>query len=56
MKAPNENTTTVVMCKCGKNPATPEMHRCPYQAEINDNDTDFCNCCSDCSFECAMDI
>ena len=32
-------------------------HSCPYQADINDNgDEDYCNCCSDCTTDCAMDI
>jgi hypothetical protein len=42
-------------CKCGQ-PGTPELHSCPYQSDINDDDTEGCNCCPDCCHECAMDI
>lgn len=32
-------------------------HSCPYQAELYGNDDeDYCNCCSDCRHECAMDV
>ena len=46
----------IVMCGCGKNPAS-DPHLCPYQYEINDNDDpEYCVCCPDCEHECAMDI
>ncbi len=44
------------MCKCGKNPATPDLHSCRYQADINDDPTPSCTCCGDCEGECAADI
>ena len=44
--------------KCGKcERASEGWHRCPYQADINDNcDPEYCHCCPDCQYECAMDI
>jgi hypothetical protein len=33
-----------------------DKHTCPYQSEINDDNDSLCNCCSDCQYECAMDI
>lgn len=45
----------VVMCKCGKNPAT-EPHTCPFQFDIHDDDKFQCTCCEDCTYECAMDV
>lgn len=39
------------------NPAERRKHSCPYQEEINNNnDPNYCNCCSDCRYECAMDV
>lgn len=40
--------------RCAK-PATPEMHSCPYQADVNDP-ADRCRCCDACQHECAQDI
>jgi MinD superfamily P-loop ATPase len=31
-------------------------HCCPYQAEINSDDEYTCNCCDECTYNCAMDI
>lgn len=42
---------------CHKNPATDDLHSCPYAEEINDDDSDdHCSCCDECAHECAMDI
>jgi hypothetical protein len=45
------------MCsRCGKNPAQ-ELHSCPYAEEINDeHDPEYCDCCEECTQECAWDI
>lgn len=52
-KAPLE---TVVMCHCGKNPAS-DPHSCPYAYEIGDDDNpEYCTCCSDCESNCVLDI
>jgi hypothetical protein len=31
-------------------------HSCPYQSDINEDREYQCNCCEDCTNECAMDI
>lgn len=54
-KASSTDRAKAELCKCGKNPATPQPHRCPYQYEINDDASESCNCCGECSYECAMD-
>lgn len=33
-----------------------EMHACPYAVEFGDCDDEHCNCCPDCTQQCAMDI
>jgi len=33
-----------------------ELHPCPFDEEINDNHDARCNCCEECTNECAMDI
>ncbi len=53
---PRTDETKVEMCGCGKNPATKELHSCPYQADVNNDDRECCKCCSDCAYECAMCI
>jgi len=40
---------------CGSNDAT-ELHTCPYQQDVNDDDESLCTCCPDCQYECGMDI
>ncbi len=42
-------------CKSCEN-AGRELHTCPFKSEINDDNETLCNCCDDCSHECAMDI
>ena len=39
---------------CGN--SAEELHPCPYQAELYDNNEDTCNCCDECSYQCAMGI
>jgi hypothetical protein len=39
----------------GMNLALP-VHSCPYQADVNNDDRDYCTCCDTCADECAMDI
>lgn len=46
-------TEAGTLCRCGAT-GEPE-HTCPYQTEINNNDTP-CHCCDKCAHECAMDI
>lgn len=40
-------------CKCGAKAAA--KHVCPYACEIN-NDESLCDCCEECSYQCAMDV
>jgi hypothetical protein len=42
--------------KCQENEAMSELHSCPYNSDVNNDDSAYCNCCQDCSYECAMDI
>ncbi len=41
--------------KCEKGKAQ-EDHTCPYQSDVNNDDTFTCTCCEDCTHDCAMDI
>ena len=42
-------------CYCGKE--SDGKHSCPKAAELGDNhDEEYCNCCSDCTENCAMEI
>ena len=41
--------------QCGRNDAN-KVHTCPYQEDINGDYRSLCNCCDDCTNECAMDI
>lgn len=41
--------------KCGKD-VTDGMHTCPYAEEIGGDSESLCNCCGECSYQCAMDI
>ena len=43
------------MCKCNKNPKT-EWHSCPFNEEINGDNSLVCQCCAECEHECCMDI
>lgn len=31
-------------------------HICPYRDDVNGDSETLCNCCEDCTHECAMDI
>ena len=41
--------------RCHKNPAS-EPHTCPYAEDINGDSETQCDCCADCTSECADDI
>lgn len=32
------------------------LHECPYQADVHNDSTFQCNCCENCTHECAMDV
>jgi hypothetical protein len=40
-------------CRCGGEGDEP--HECPFANEIH-NSGELCNCCKDCTHQCAMDI
>lgn len=40
--------------RCGSNSAQP-IHSCPYNSDINDDDSEICNCCESCIQDCADD-
>lgn len=41
--------------RCGNNPAE-VSHTCPFSVEIAGDDERLCDCCNECTNECAMDI
>ena len=41
-------------CKCG-DPSI-EEHTCPFSEEIHGDSETMCNCCDECTYQCAMDI
>jgi hypothetical protein len=41
-------------CKCG-DPSI-EEHTCPFSEEIHGDSESMCNCCDECTYQCAMDI
>lgn len=54
--APAEEEEFPKRQKCDKPVQSADLRSCPYQADVNDNPTPWCNCCDDCAYECAMDI
>ena len=46
----------VAKCQsCNKNNGK-ELHTCPFKEDINNDYDSLCNCCSECRYECCMDI
>ena len=41
-------------CSCGREAVV--QHSCPYQEEINEDISTLCNCCKECTQQCAWDI
>lgn len=41
--------------RCQKN-ETIDMHVCPYRSDMEDDNETLCNCCNECSSECAFGI
>ena len=33
-----------------------DKHTCPYQEDVNGDSESLCNCCDECTQECAWDI
>lgn len=53
--APTLKSDKPDMCSCGKNPAQ-EEHPCPYREELCGEGGEYCSCCDECRYQCAMDI
>jgi hypothetical protein len=54
---PDDKEEKISICqKCGEDTDSSELHSCPYQSEINDNEAAICNCCDKCRQECVWDI
>jgi hypothetical protein len=51
----NALDTANTCSSCRKNPAS-VSHTCPYQSEINNDDEFECDCCDECTYQCAQDI
>lgn len=43
------------MCKCGKREKQ-ELHTCPYSVDVNNDEETLCDCCDECTYQCAQDI
>lgn len=44
-------------CRHGKDHAEIDLHGCPYQHDVNDDDNqEFCRCCPECEQDCTDDI
>ena len=43
-------------CQSCKKKGSDDLHTCPFREEINDDSEILCNCCEDCTDECAMEI
>lgn len=54
---PSRDEQTGIKCQgCNKMTGTEQLHSCPYASDIGNDDSEHCNCCPDCTHECAMDI
>lgn len=52
--SPATRTKIRIMCKrCDENTT---LHTCPYAEDIRNDSESLCNCCDDCTYECAQDI
>ena len=50
----SEEDTKNHSCKCGD--TSIEEHTCPFSEEIHGDSETLCNCCDECTYQCAMDI
>lgn len=41
-------------CTCGEQEVAP--HTCPYSEDIHNDSETLCQCCEECTYQCAMDI
>lgn len=41
--------------RCHKEDANP-LHKCPFQQDVHNDEEFQCNCCEECTYQCALDI
>jgi hypothetical protein len=41
-------------CECGNKSET--IHTCPFAEDIHGDSETLCNCCSECTLQCTMDV
>jgi len=43
--------------KCTCDSRVQEHHSCPFAEDVHDSeDENYCNCCAECTHQCAMDV
>lgn len=44
--------------KCGRCKTRPadDPHTCPFAEEMDDDHESTCDCCEECTYQCAMDV
>ena len=42
--------------RCKGDGGTKELHRCPYNTDVNNDPNEVCNCCNNCQNQCTDDI
>jgi hypothetical protein len=47
-----------IECYGMENPnlASAEMHPCPFHSDVQNDDSDHCRCCENCTGACAMEV
>ena len=55
MECTCNNKLTDPLHYVGKDAEVIQPHTCPFAEEIHGR-TDLCNCCEECTYQCAMDI
>ena len=45
----------MIKCKDCDSEGSKELHICPFEEEINNNNR-LCNCCKECEYQCEMDV
>jgi hypothetical protein len=55
-----EHTSAIIFTepacqKCGTE-VEKGLHPCPFNEDVNNDSSNFCNCCNNCAAECADDI
>ena len=56
-KKADETARMLTQCPthaCSGDRQTP--HPCPFKAEIHNDEESLCECCDNCTYQCAMDI